>query len=475
MSDSAQVVLREYLLSLGFKADPVSQSRFLTLLGGIDKKVLGVGKGLIGIATAAAGMVAAFTSAAEKAYYASRLGQSSVSNMKAAAYAGKQIGLTADQVNGAILSMSMAIRNNPGTQALIESFIGPIEGRDMSDVMVDVVKQWKQLEFFLGSKFAGEAGLDPQTYFLLADGLDKYVEAQKKRKEMEAAAGVDEDKFSEASVKYQNALNTITEKIVLLGKKMAVYLLPFFERLNDIINKSLDFWTKWSNKIDELIDKVQRVNEFFRKAASWNPLMRWLMNQVDPRPDEDLANGRHTRVRSGVVGPNPNAPRPPSGGGVDFSAIEQRYGLPTGVLERMWQAESGKGKYMLSPKGAQGHFGIMPGTAPELGVTDPNDLGQSANGAGLYLSRLYKKYGDWSMALAAYNWGQGKLDSKGIGAAPEETRKYMHLADGLTVGGPQTTIIINGAQEPTAIANQVEEVLDRQSGEWVRNFQDVLR
>lgn len=108
-----------------------------------------------------------------------------------------------------------------------------------------------------------------------------------------------------------------------------------------------------------------------------------------------------------------------------FTAIEKENGLKNGVLFEMWKAESNKGKAMLSPAGAQGHFGLMPGTAKSLGVKDPNDLEESAKGAAWYLRDLLRQNnGDYEKALSAYNWGPGNLSKKGMDSRPEETRKY---------------------------------------------------
>lgn len=108
-----------------------------------------------------------------------------------------------------------------------------------------------------------------------------------------------------------------------------------------------------------------------------------------------------------------------------FTALEEQYRLPAGLLDSVWSAESSRGKNMLSPKGAQGHFGFMPETAAQYGVTDPNDLPQAARGAALMYRDMIDQTGDLDSALAAYNWGIGNLQRKGIDRAPDETRGYI--------------------------------------------------
>lgn len=109
-----------------------------------------------------------------------------------------------------------------------------------------------------------------------------------------------------------------------------------------------------------------------------------------------------------------------------FAALERKEGLKAGTLDKYWNAESSRGKSMRSPAGAMGHFQFMPGTAKQYGVSNPDDLADSAAGAARYLHYLYGKYGDDDRRVAAaYNWGEGNVDRRGLGAAPAETQAYM--------------------------------------------------
>lgn len=114
-----------------------------------------------------------------------------------------------------------------------------------------------------------------------------------------------------------------------------------------------------------------------------------------------------------------------------FSTTEDKYGLPRGLLNAVWQKESNSGQAMLGPvtksgERAQGHFQFMPGTAKDYGLDDPNDLTKSSDAAGRYFRDLSKKYsGDVTKMLAAYNWGPGNVDKFGLTKMPAETRDYV--------------------------------------------------
>lgn len=113
-----------------------------------------------------------------------------------------------------------------------------------------------------------------------------------------------------------------------------------------------------------------------------------------------------------------------------LSTLEAKHKLPSGILDNVWDAESSRGKNLLSPKGAQGPFQFMPATGRDYGLNssgDRMDFHKSSEAAARYLSDLLKMFdGDVKKALAAYNWGPGRVRDYGLGRAPKETRDYLH-------------------------------------------------
>ncbi|EPH7219912.1 transglycosylase SLT domain-containing protein [Serratia marcescens] len=111
-----------------------------------------------------------------------------------------------------------------------------------------------------------------------------------------------------------------------------------------------------------------------------------------------------------------------------LSKLEETFGLPAGLLRSMVITESGGDTQAVSKAGAKGPFQFMPGTAKDFGLVgdDVFDPEKSAHAAARYMSQLLKMFdGDLGKALAGYNWGQGNVERKGLGAAPQETREYV--------------------------------------------------
>ncbi len=98
-----------------------------------------------------------------------------------------------------------------------------------------------------------------------------------------------------------------------------------------------------------------------------------------------------------------------------FSQQLAANGMPD-VLKNLSITESALRPFAFSHAGAAGFWQLMPGTARELGlqvdsiVDERLDL-RMGTAAGLrYLQIQYERYGDWALAMAAYNSGPGRVN-----------------------------------------------------------------
>lgn len=105
-----------------------------------------------------------------------------------------------------------------------------------------------------------------------------------------------------------------------------------------------------------------------------------------------------------------------------FIKASNMYGLPPGLLSRVAKQESNYDPNAKSSAGAIGLMQIVPKWHPDVNPHDPQD---SIFYAAKYLNNLKRKTGSWILALAAYNWGIGNLQRKGIENAPKETQNYI--------------------------------------------------
>jgi Transglycosylase SLT domain len=69
---------------------------------------------------------------------------------------------------------------------------------------------------------------------------------------------------------------------------------------------------------------------------------------------------------------------------------------------RMWRVE---------PSGPQGPMQVTAAAALDVGGGDRFDIAENRLLGRAYLARMYRRYGNWPDAIAAYNWGPGNVDA----------------------------------------------------------------
>ncbi len=109
-----------------------------------------------------------------------------------------------------------------------------------------------------------------------------------------------------------------------------------------------------------------------------------------------------------------------------IQAAAKTYRVEPALIRALIHAESAFNPWAVSRKGAKGLTQLMPGTARELGVTDPLNVQQNIFGGTEYLSRLLEQFnGDITLATAAYNAGPTAV-TRHKGVPPyAETRTYV--------------------------------------------------
>jgi hypothetical protein len=123
------------------------------------------------------------------------------------------------------------------------------------------------------------------------------------------------------------------------------------------------------------------------------------------------------------------------------AAEAERIGLDPNIAVHALYKETGNLKNPESARSRAGALGVMqlmPKTAKELGV-DPLNPEDNIRGGVMYLKKMYDKYQDPTLALAAYNAGPGRVDralksGRGIEGLPRETQNYV-MARNMAGGG----------------------------------------
>ncbi len=143
-----------------------------------------------------------------------------------------------------------------------------------------------------------------------------------------------------------------------------------------------------------------------------------------------------------------------SGGYVDrFRQIFAEEGVPQDLVY-LAHIESAFQSHALSRAQARGMFQFIPGTGRQYGLAIDTWLDERADpekacrAAASYLRDLYAEFGDWNLALASYNAGQGRVRGA---IAQTGSRDFWVLAQRSTLR-PETRNYVPAIQAATVIA-----------------------
>ena len=158
-----------------------------------------------------------------------------------------------------------------------------------------------------------------------------------------------------------------------------------------------------------------------------------------------------------------------------ISRILQQEGVPQDLIY-LAQAESGFQPLALSRAGARGMWQFMAGSGALYGlernwwVDERQDPEKATLAAARHLKDLYKQFGDWYLAMAAYNSGastvQHAVERTGYadfwelyrrGVLPQETRNYVPiiLAETIMLKNPETYGLGHVTADPPQQIDQV--------------------
>jgi soluble lytic murein transglycosylase-like protein len=185
------------------------------------------------------------------------------------------------------------------------------------------------------------------------------------------------------------------------------------------------------------------------------------------------ADPRTGRLVRTVIRTSPAGERAPTNAIAEtVDRIAQQNQLSPELVHSVIRAESNYDPNAVSPKGAQGLMQLIPSTARRFGVSNVFDPADNIQGGARYLKYLLALYkGDESLALAAYNAGEGAVARYG-GVPPfAETQDYVaKVRQRLAGAAPKETgaapsaVQSNDGQPadatPAEVHNPIREVMD---------------
>jgi hypothetical protein len=323
--------------------------------------------------------------------------------------------------------------------------------RDLKDVMLDLADALSKKSPQAQVLFAKKLGFDENTLNLLIKGrkaVSDIYDAEYKLSNFTDEGAAKAEKYEESWAKLSGTFKGIKEDIF----NNAV---PALDALDSVLNRIIKGgdspWTKFFASIKDLpkfkfglVDKSDPKNKLPPSDTEmpkfdWDSLHKkypWTDPNGGGDPNYSKVHAAKEKQKLKSVTPilpsemssSGHAVKPASKSEADlFANLEKQNSIPAGTLDKLWKIESARGKNMVSPAGATGHFQFMPETAKDFGMStaDTYDLTKSATAASKYIAQLLKMFnGDMQKAVSAYNWGSGNVQRKGLEHAPLETLNY---------------------------------------------------
>lgn len=140
----------------------------------------------------------------------------------------------------------------------------------------------------------------------------------------------------------------------------------------------------------------------------------------------------------------------------------KEYDVDPNIAAALMAQESAGKKRAKSWAGASGLFQLMPDTAAKYGVTDPYDPDQNINAGLKHVAYLKRRYGgDYRKVLAAYNAGEGRVDSLVKKYGKNWFGRLAYLSNDPDV---QKGAKPRGPSDPTNTLNYVNRILGNAKG-----------
>ncbi|AOJ93315.1 mannosyl-glycoprotein endo-beta-N-acetylglucosamidase [Burkholderia multivorans] len=260
MADS--VVIREFLVALGFRVDEKGLKNFKEGVEGTTKGVKQLIATVSGAALTVSAGVAAFASKLERLYFVSQRTGASAANLRGFEFAARNMGVSAEAATGTIENLARFLRNNPAGEGYlatlgVQTRNANGELRDTVDIMSDLGKSLANKQTWLASQYGNILGIDENLLLAMRNGdFEKFL---KQYREMSQTTGL--DKAADDSHKFMTQLRGLGTTFENLGIRVEGAMLQK-------IGPQLDRFQRWVDEhADEIAAKIGDIANTLLKVA----------------------------------------------------------------------------------------------------------------------------------------------------------------------------------------------------------------
>ncbi|MFX7914243.1 hypothetical protein ABTK35_18295 [Acinetobacter baumannii] len=247
MSDT---VIRDFFVSLGFSTDNEGARKMVDTLKGVELKAALLHKTLLLLATGAVVAVTKTASELDKLYYSSQRIGASASNIRAYGDAISQMGGNAQNALQSLENVAQKMRNSPGYEGMLTGMgVATRDGngqlRDRVEVMKDLSKTMKGMDYYQANAYASSLGIDENTLMAMRD--DKFIDNMEKYQKLRQSVGLTDELTKSGTdfmVQFRDITMTtkaITEVVVMTAGQA---LIPVLKVINNFLRSAIAWFAE---------------------------------------------------------------------------------------------------------------------------------------------------------------------------------------------------------------------------------------
>ena len=265
------VVMREFLVALGFRVDEKSLKNFTNTVDDATKKI-GVLVGAVGAAALTIGAgVAAFASNLEGLYFQSQRTKATVVSLKALQVAGQDLGATAQETSASLEGMTRFMRDNPGGEGVIQNLgvqTRDANGqlRDTVDIMADVGKSWSAMPWYQAKPLATMLGIDDNTLAAIRSGdFIKYLDAARSRLKNSGfdAAAKESHRLMDS---LRDLMQTFDGLAARIEERVLQRAIPALQQFAEWVDKNAG---RIADNVSDAVDKLMPLATSLAQGFGW--------------------------------------------------------------------------------------------------------------------------------------------------------------------------------------------------------------
>lgn len=229
--------LKDFLISLGFKADEAGARKFDAVVAGTTLKAIELGVKVEAAALSVVAFTAKIASGLDDLYWASQRTGATVEGIKQIGYAVSQVGGSVDWARGSLENLARFMRNNPGAEGFlnrlgVQTRDASGNMRDMATIFTGVGQRLSSMPYYRANQYAQMLGIDENTLMAMRRGIGEYMGQYNA---MKKAIGFNPEQAAAASNRFMTSLRSLGEMAGMardkIGSSLADGLTGSLDRL----------------------------------------------------------------------------------------------------------------------------------------------------------------------------------------------------------------------------------------------------